>query len=699
MTGTAARISVDIGGTFTDIAVENNGHVFASKVLTNAAQPEKGMLRGIELSLHNAGLAPSDVRSILHGTTLATNALIERKGAQTIMITTEGFRDVIEIAYEHRYAQYDIKSAKAAPLVPRPQRLTISERIHADGSVRQELSEDDVHRLIPKIMELGAQSIAICLLHSHINNAHEQKIREILHAQLPDLYISLSSEVCPEIREYDRFITTCANAYVQPLVSRYLALLRDGLRERGFKCPLFLVNSGGGLTSVDLARRFPIRLVESGPVGGAILAAHVARQHDAAEALSFDMGGTTAKLALIDEGAPSYSHVFEVDRQYRFMKGSGFPVRIPVVDMVEIGAGGGSLISSDRLGRITVGPQSASSTPGPACYGKGGLLPTVTDANVVLGRLNPDYFGNDGLSLDVKSAQQAFSKQFSDSQSFTPKIAASGADEIVNENMASAARIHTQEQGKLLSGRVLIAFGGCAPLHATSLADKLGIDQVVIPQGAGIGSSIGFLRMPAAYQVSHARIIDLNTPNTSIISSILQNLETESRKVIEEAVGNVPTKVQKFVDLRYLGQGHEITVTLPSTITEDEIPAQLDVLFTQKYQQIYNISFPHLPIQITGFSVHVAERDKNLEEQHFQITFSKDIPSGPQHLVDITLETVDGPQQGHAISRQAMIRNKIYSGPLLIIDPDTTTVVLPSFTATLDTYGDIILTRICAESN
>ena len=693
MAGPGVRISVDIGGTFTDIAIENGNHVFASKVLTDVAHPENGMLRGIEISLRNAGLVPSDVRSILHGTTLATNALIERKGAKTAMITTQGFRDVIEIAYEHRYAQYDIHSAKAAPLIPRPARFTICERIHADGSVRSEVSEEDVRRLIPAIREMGAQSVAICLMHSHINDTHERKVRDILHASLPDLYISLSSEVCPEIREYDRFITTCANAYVQPLVSRYLELLYEGITRRGFDCPLFLVNSGGGLTSVDVARRFPIRLVESGPVGGAILAAHVARRRGEAEALSFDMGGTTAKLALIDGGAPSYGRVFEVDRQYRFMKGSGFPVRIPVVEMVEIGAGGGSVVSSDRIGRITVGPQSVGSTPGPACYGKGGRLPTVTDANVVLGRLNPRYFGNDGLSLDVEAAREAFARAFSSSQALAPKVAASGADEIVNENMASAARIHAQEQGSLLPQRILIAFGGCAPLHAASLADKLGIGRVVIPRGAGIGSCIGFLRMPAAYQVSHARIIDLDAADPTAIADILARLEAEGRLVIKEAVGDGAMRVQRFVDLRYLGQGHEITIALPEDVPTDELHACLVDLFTRKYQQIYNIAFAHLAIQITGFSVHVEERDGGLRDRHFQIEFAKDIPVGPQHPVEVTLETVDGPQRGHALGRQAMVEGTTYPGPLLIIDPDTTTVVPSSFSAICDISGDIVLTR------
>ena len=395
----SARLSVDIGGTFTDVALDLGGRLFTRKVLTTPQAPEQGVMDAVRAVLPEAGIAAENLDFIVHGTTLATNTIIERKGAKTALIVTEGFRDSVEMGYEHRFDQYDINIDKPRPLVPRYLRLPVTERCNARGEVLVALDDGTVRDLIPVLRENAVESVAIVLLHAYVNLAHERRVADILRSELPDLWITLSSEVCPEIREYERMSTASANAYVQPLMASYLAGLDDRLRAEGAQCPLFMMTSGGGLTTVETARANPIRLVESGPAGGAILAGRIALECGLDKVLSYDMGGTTAKICLIDHGRPQTSRTFEVDRQYRFTKGSGLPLRIPVIEMVEIGAGGGSIAQIDNLGRIQVGPQSAGSEPGPACYGQGGTGATVTDADVALGRIAPEGFAGGSVEL------------------------------------------------------------------------------------------------------------------------------------------------------------------------------------------------------------------------------------------------------------------------------------------------------------
>ncbi|MDJ0950660.1 MAG: hydantoinase/oxoprolinase family protein, partial [Alphaproteobacteria bacterium] len=482
----AARLAVDIGGTFTDIALEDANRRLTRKVLTTVAAPEEGVLAGIRQTLEDAQVRPGDVALIIHGTTLATNAVIERKGAKTALITTDGFRDSVEMAYENRFEQYDINVDRPAPLVPRALRWPVRERIGAGGDVLVPLDEDTVAALLPRIAQDGVESLAIGLLHAYANPEHEHRAAGILKAAVPGLPITLSSEVCPEIREYERLSTTCANAYVQPLMARYLTRLEASLREMGFRCPFYLITSGGGLTTFELAVRFPIRLVESGPAGGAILAARIATEAELARVLSFDMGGTTAKICLIDGAEPQTTRTFEVARVYRFLKGSGLPVRIPAIEMVEIGAGGGSIARVDSMQRVTVGPESAGAEPGPACYGRGGADPTVTDADVTLGRISREGFAGGAVALQPEAAADAIEAAICAPLDLERDLAAFAVGEMVDENMANAARVHAIEWGKTLSDRTLIAFGGAAPLHATRLAEKLGIDRVIVPTGAGV---------------------------------------------------------------------------------------------------------------------------------------------------------------------------------------------------------------------
>ncbi len=509
MTG-STRLAVDIGGTFTDLVLALPDRTISLKLLTTPDAPDLAVIEGARAILAEAGVAASALDLVIHGTTLATNALIERKGAQTALITTQGFRDSLEIAYEHRFEQYDLYMERPEPLVSRDLRLEVPERLAADGAVLLELDEAALDALVPVLRARGIEAVAISFLHSYVNPAHEERARARIASALPDVAITISSEVCREIREYERTSTTVANAYVLPLMGRYIARMQEGLRALGAACPLLMMMSSGGVCTVETARRYPVRLVESGPAGGAILARNVAARGGYDRALSFDMGGTTAKITLIDDFTPQQSRHFEVARAYRFAKGSGIPVRIPVIDMVEIGAGGGSIARVDSLRRIVVGPDSAGSDPGPACYARGGAAPTVTDADVLLGRIDPAAFAGGKIALDPARATDAVRATIAAPLGMSVDEAARGIAEIVDETMASAARVHAVENGKDTAGRTLIAFGGAAPLHAARLAQKLGISRVVIPPDAGVGSAHGFLDAPIAYEVVRTLVLRLD---------------------------------------------------------------------------------------------------------------------------------------------------------------------------------------------
>ncbi|HSI01038.1 MAG TPA: hydantoinase/oxoprolinase family protein, partial [Reyranella sp.] len=526
------RVGVDIGDTFTDIAVQIGPRSVTTKVLTTPRAPEQAVLQGIAVALAEAGVAVADVDLVIHGTTLATNALIERKGARTAFIGTEGHRDTLELGYEDRFSEYDVFIEKPAPLIPRDLRFTVPERMNAKGQVLRPLDEAAVSALVPELRQQKVESLAIGLLHAYANPDHERRIRDLLSASLPGVSISLSSEVCAEVREYDRFSTTACNAYVQPLMAGYLERLSHHLRETGLGCPLYLMLSGGGLATLETAMRFPIRLVESGPAGGAILAAGIARESNLPRVLSFDMGGTTAKICLIDDFRPQASRSFEIGRIYRFLKGSGLPVRIPVIEMVEIGAGGGSIATVDQLKRLKVGPESAGAEPGPASYGRGGTAPTVTDADLVLGRIDARRFAGGSLSLDVTAAHAALERGVGQRLGLAAIHSAYGVSEMVGENMANATRVHAIERGKTLGDRTLIAFGGAAPLHAARLAEKLGMERIVIPTSAGVGSAIGFLRAPVAYAVVRSRFFRLGGFDADQINTMLAEMQAEARQIV-----------------------------------------------------------------------------------------------------------------------------------------------------------------------
>ena len=684
-----ARLAVDIGGTFTDVVLEADGRQVTTKVLTTPDNPEAGVLEGVAKVMAEAGAQASEVSLIIHGTTLATNALIERKGAKTALIVTEGLRDSVEMAYENRFEQYDINIDRPDPLVPRYLRWPVTERLNAAGEVLLPLDEASVAALAPQLAEHGIESLAIGLIHSYANPAHERRVAEILQAAAPELSITLSSEVCPEIREYERQSTTCANAYIRPLMARYLTRLEQELRARGFACPFLLMTSGGGLTGFETAVAAPIRLVESGPAGGAILASRVAAECGLDQVLSFDMGGTTAKICLIDDATPLTSRSFEVARVYRFMKGSGLPLRIPAIEMVEIGAGGGSIVSVDALKRINVGPESAGAEPGPACYGRGGSEPTVTDADVALGRIDIESFAGGSVSLQPEAAANAIARVLAPLGLEGP-LAAFAVSEVVDENMANAARVHAIEWGKEVSHRALIAFGGAAPLHAARLAEKLHLDQVIVPTGAGVGSAIGFLRAPIAYEVVRSRYQRLSDLDIDTVNGALAEMQAEAYAIVKPAAVGAEFAEERTAYMRYLGQGHEITVALPTRPLAPADVADLQAGFDAAYTRLYGRTIPNLDVEVLSWTLTVKSVVPEPELAPEAAARPAPAPRGRREIFDSATEkTVEAPIYARADLEPGC---KI-EGPALIVEDQTTTVVSSSFEAGVNSLGYIVLTR------
>jgi N-methylhydantoinase A len=683
------RLAIDIGGTFTDVVLEHGGTRTEAKVLTTPGEPEQGVIEAVRLVL--GSVPPRDVSVVIHGTTLATNAIIERKGARVALITTDGFRDSIEMAQENRFDQYDVFMERPDPLVPRYLRFGVPERMDARGQVRTRLDTARVAALAETLRRESIESVAIGFLHSYANPAHEIEAREVLAAALPGVTITLSSEVCPEVREYERFSTACANAYVQPRMARYLAALRQRLDAFGLRCPLLLMTSGGGLTTLETAIRFPIRLVESGPAGGAILAATIARQKGIDAVLSFDMGGTTAKICLIDGGAPQAAREFEVDRRTRFLKGSGLPIRVPVVEMVEIGAGGGSIATLDPLRRIAVGPESAGADPGPACYGLGGTAPTVTDADLTLGRIDPEGFAGGRIRLLPDRARAALQRDVGAALGLDAMTAAFGVSEMVEEAMANAARVHAVERGKDLAGRTLIAFGGGAPLHAARLAEKLGIDAVLIPRGAGVGSAIGFLRAPVAFEVVRSRFMRVSGFNAGLVNDLFAEMETEAVGAVRLGAPDAKVMQIRTAEMRYAGQGHEIVVPLPVRQFAADDAQMFRDAFEAWYNSLFGRIIPNLDMEVVSWTLRAtAMANEEPAVAASTVAAFAPAPSGMRPVYDRALGMLsDVP----VYRRTDLTPGARIAGPAVITEDATTTIVGPAFVASIDTDGAIRLRR------
>jgi N-methylhydantoinase A len=667
------RLAIDIGGTFTDLAVERAGRRETAKVLTTPSAPEEGVMTGVRTILAAARLAPSDIQLVIHGTTLATNALIERKGARTALVTTEGFRDVLAMGNESRYDQYDLNIVLPEPLAPRHLRLTIPERLDRRGRVLLPLDEKAVRGLARDLKSQQVESIAIGFIHGFVNPVHERRTGEILNEELSGVSISLASEVSPEMREWERFSTTVANAYVQPLMARYLRRLEAEMQAIGIAAPVLMMLSGGNLTTIDTACRFPIRLVESGPAGGAIFSASVARECGLERVLSFDMGGTTAKVCLIDDYAPQASRTFEVARVGRFKKGSGLPLRIPVIDMVEIGAGGGSLAEVDALGRIAVGPESAGADPGPACYGRGGVRATVTDANLTLGRYDPERFAGGNLTLDARAAEAALVEAIGKPLGFDAGMAALGVIEMVDENMANAARVHAIESGKTYEGRTLIAFGGGGPVHATRIAEKIGIARVLVPSGAGVGSAIGFLRAPVGYEVVRSLYQRLGNLDLDAVNALLAAMAEEAAAVVAKGSFGAKTQEQRIAFMRYVGQGHEIAVPLPPRRLAGADASAIRAAYDAEYTRFYNRPVPGSEVEVLSFAVTVATvRPSGAPTPALTTPAHRAESSGRRKVRD----TASGAVADWAIHERANLAPGAgFSGPAIIVEAETSTIV------------------------
>jgi N-methylhydantoinase A len=677
------RLAVDIGGTFTDLVLSSPGRTLSKKLLTTHDNPDKAVIEGAGLILAEAAISASQLDLVIHGTTLATNALIERKGARTALLTTRGFRDSLEMAYEHRFEQYDLYMERPAPLVPRDLRLEVAERLAADGSLLLDLDEAGLQPVIETLRSAKIEALAICFLHAYINPAHELRARGIIAAALPDLAITLSHEVCREIREYERTSTTVANAYVLPLMSRYLLDMRDGLAALGALCPLLLMMSSGGICTIETARRFPVRLVESGPAGGVILARRIAARGGYDRALSFDMGGTTAKITLIDDYTPQQSRHFEVARAYRFAKGSGIPVRIPVIDMVEIGAGGGSIARVDSLRRIVVGPDSTGSNPGPACYNRGGDQATVTDADVMLGRIDPDGFAGGSIALSPARAAAAIARSIT--LDMTQREAARGITEIVDETMASAARVHAVENGKDTASRVMIAFGGAAPLHAARLAGKLGIERVVIPPDAGVGSAHGFLDAPIAYEVVRTQVVRLGVLEQQQIDTMFAEMRAETEAVVRLGAPIGELEEARTAYMRYRGQGHEIAVPFPTGKAD---PATLRTAFDTTYAALFGRIIPGLEIEVVTWTLALAQSRDRPERASQPTGTQQGVPIGTRQLVESA--------SGEMVTAEIYVRKTLnpgttVTGPAVILEAGTTTVIPSRHVAWIGADHEIII--------
>ena len=683
-----SKIGIDIGGTFTDLVLDRDGDRWSLKVPTTSERPEEGVLAGLEDLLRRTGLAASAVDLIVHGTTLATNAIIERKGARTALIATAGFRDTIEIADEGRYDQYDVFIEKPRPLVPRPLRFTVPERVDSGGRVRLPLDEAAVRALVPRLREAEVTSIAVAFMHSYAAPAHEARVRAILESELSGVEISLSSEVCPEIREYERTSTTCANAYVRPLIAGYLGRLEAALAERGFVCPVYLMTSGGGLTTIETARRFPIRLVESGPAGGAILAARLARELDEPRVFSFDMGGTTAKLCLINAFAPQAARSFEVDRSARFSKGSGLPLRIPVIEMVEIGAGGGSIARVDTLERVTVGPDSAGARPGPVAYGQGGSEPTVTDADLLLGRFDPENFADGSMRLDLAATEAALARRVGRPLGLDARAAAHAVCEIVDENMANASRVHAVESGENVARYTMVAFGGAAPVHACRVAEKLGIDRVVVPADAGVGSAVGFLLAPIAYEVVRSAYMRLDRFDATAANALLESMSAEALEVVRGGAARAALATLRTVYMRYVGQGHEVAVRLPERPFASGDESLLRTAFEAAYAGQFQRIIPAGAIEILTWAVTVSTTVPEAKA-----TAAVAVRPGPEPSGQRRLSLGAECPMVRVYSRADFAAGGQVSGPCLIEEPSTTTVVGSGWSARLDGGRHLVLER------
>lgn len=693
MTSPPILFAVDIGGTFTDLVAlqPDSGAIHVEKLLTSYPDPSAAVLEGVQKLLKSNNLSSKSIRYVVHGTTLITNTLIERAGAKTALLTTAGFRDAVEIGNEGRYDMYDLALKKPPPLAERRLRFDVPERMLADGRVWQPLDETGLREICESLRAEDIEAVAICFLHAYTNPAHELAALAIVRGELPAVSTSASHQVAPGMREYPRASTTIANAYVQPITERYMERVASGLKESGIDAPLNIMLSSGGTTTVAAARAFPVRLVESGPAGGALAGLYWGRLLGQKDVLAFDMGGTTAKAALTRDGELAISHQSEVAHVHRFKRGSGLPLVAPMIEMIEIGAGGGSIARLNALGLPAVGPQSAGSAPGPASYGIGGSEPTVTDADLLLGYLNPDYFAGGSIQLDAEAASDSF-VDLAASLDLSLERMAWGAHQLVNENMAAAARVHAAERGLEIRRYCMVATGGAGPVHACGVAAGLGISRIIIPPLAGVGSAFGFLTAPIAFDFTRSYVAKLSELDLCELNEILQTLELEGRRIVEAA--GVPASditVRLNIDMRYVGQGYEVRVPFPMETLNEKHVGKMQRAFEDEYRAFYGQLAEGVPIEAVNWRVLISGPTPEINSA--PLAASQRADDAPVARRPVSFAPNEARQNSPVYRREQLGKTWSADGPLIIEEAASTTVVLPGWSARVAEGGCLLLTQ------
>ena len=689
--GKRIRVGVDVGGTFTDFVLvdEKRDLIFTGKRLTTPEDPGLAITDGLERLVSESGTSVPELDAVVHGTTLVANTIIERKGAKVGLITTKGFRDSLEMGREIRYDLYDLFFEKPEPLAPRFLRQPVDERIDAKGNVLRPLDENTLGAAAEKLVAEGVEAIAICFMHAYANDAHERQAKEILDAKYPDMPITTSTEVAPEIREYERANTACANAYVLPLMQRYLGDLSQKLSDQGLKQPLYLMQSGGGIASVTRGQAAPIHLIESGPAAGATAGAFYGRLTGTERVISFDMGGTTAKMCLIEEYEPEHAHEFEAGRVRRFKKGSGLPLKVPVIDLIEIGAGGGSLARVDNMGLLKVGPDSAGSEPGPVCYGLGGTQPAVTDADLLLGYLSPEYFLGGEMDLDLGLVKDAVEEKLANVTGLSVEEVAAGIHTIVNENMASATRMYIAEKGRDPRRYALVASGGAGPVHAYGMAKLLKISRVICPLGAGVLSALGFLVAAPGTDSVRSYVSRLENLDWDRLNRLFREMEEEAMAQIVEAGADPATvTMRRRADMRYSGQGFEIDVPVPDGEMDGSAADVMRQSFLDKYQELFGRQIDDLPIEALTWRIYASGPTPNVE-----LNFAgQQIDEEPS---DKGERQVYFPETGYATcriyNRYALKPGDSFRGPAVIEERESTAVAGPDTTVSIDKYLNLVI--------
>ncbi len=685
-------LGIDIGGTFTDMVLLDaaTSRLAVYKCLTTPANPADGVMKGLAEWFAAAAIDPQAVGAIIHATTLITNSLIERKDAVTGLLTTEGCRDVLEMGRENRYDLYDLNLELPAPLVPRRWRREVRERMRSTGDVHIPLDTTSIPSIAAELLQAGVQSLAICFLHAHVNDQHEQQARRVLLESYPDLTVSLSCEVAREIGEYERTSTTVVNAYVQPLAQRYLGELQQRLHTFGLQGELYIMLSSGGITTVEAAAQAPVKTIESGPAAGALAGSFFGALAAQSHVIAFDMGGTTAKACLIDAGQPVLTFTFEAARVQRFKKGSGFPLQIPALDLLEVGAGGGSIARVDEMGLLKVGPQSAGAEPGPACYGRGGVQPTVTDADLVLGYLNPDYFLGGVMALDVAAAETAIQQHVARPLGLDLPRAAWGIRDIIDEHMASAMRVHIAEKGRDPRDYTIVATGGAGPLHAYRLAEKLHIGHLLCPLAAGVASTIGLLVAPPKVDLVHSRVWRLTEVDWSALNRLYAELEERARGLLRPmGKAGEGVTLRRLADLRYVGQGHQIVVPMPDGGLGPQHQTTIEASFQRVYQQLYGRALPGVPIEGITWRLTALGQGTSFDLACAHAPQSADNVPGKRAVY---LPEVGDFVDVLVYNRDALRPGMRVDGPVVIEERESTVIVGQRGHGMVDDYGNLRIT-------